>query len=61
MFKKLSEKYRFWSVRTITGTDKIPQLSLTKELKKLGLKKGEKVIVGVVDGRIEIIRSDAYD
>jgi len=48
------------TVRTVTGSDSKPQLYLTKELKKLGLKKGDHVVV-LVDGKRIIIQRAKID
>jgi len=45
------------TLRTITGTDGKPQLYISKELKKLGLKKGDSVVVLVKDGKIIIAKA----
>ncbi len=49
-------KYDIWSVRTVTGTDKLPQLTVTKELRNIGVSRGDKVVIGVVGNKIEITK-----
>jgi len=46
-----------FTMRIVTGTSNKPQLYLTKELRQLGLKKGDTVVVMVRDNKIIIQRA----
>ena len=54
--EELNRKYRSWSKREVTGSKLSPMVCISKELKRLGCKRGDEVVVGVrEDGVIEII------
>ncbi len=50
----LDEIYDEWRIKTVTGDEVYPSIYISRELKKLGLKKGDKVIVGITGNKIEI-------
>ena len=52
--EELDKKYDYWTKRIVSGSYKSPLLCIYKELKSLGIKKGDRVIIGVKEDERKI-------